>query len=106
NVAGEWRIRRILHAQVGPARIGRAQARVRIVGLDVLLQLDAQGGQVADFEHCVPGQLTLDREVPLQTVAGALVDVDSGRLDLYRPDHVGAERVQVAVLRNEVVAAE
>ena len=73
DVAGEWRIRRILHAEVRPAGIDRAQAGVGVVGLDVLLELESQSGQVAHFEHRAAGQLTLNREVPLHAVAGALI---------------------------------
>ena len=106
DVARERSVRRILHAEVRPPRIRRARAGVRVVGLNVLLQFESQSGKVSNFEHRASGQLALDREVPLQAIAGPLINVDAGGLDLHRSDHRRSERAQSPILRNEIVAAQ
>src|SRR5258705_252335 len=45
------------------------------------------------------------REVRLQHVVCPVSDSVPRRLYLHRPDHMGAERIQIAVLRCEIVVA-
>src|SRR5262245_26972033 len=85
QIRREHRSGSVLKTQEWPSWIDGACARPRIVGLDVLFQLQSQRRQVPGFYNQPTPEFPLNRKRPLQGVAGSLVQVDSRLLNLRRP---------------------
>ena len=106
HVGRKLRARGVHHPLVRPSRIHRTQARLRVIGLNVLFQLDTRASHVPGFQRDLAAKLTLNGEAPLQRVTGALVDVDAGLLNLRWPDYGRSKDIEPAELGNEVVAGK
>ena len=106
DIAGKLGAGSVDHAGVRTPRIDCTNARLRIVGLHVLLEFEPERSQITGFYNKILGEFPLHRRVPLDGVAGALIIVNAGGLQTRKrgAHHGRTKHVEVRELRNEIVA--
>src|SRR5438477_7849817 len=94
HVGGELGSGRKLQALVRPPRVDSAQAGLRIVRLDVLLQLEPEARHVTRLQGDLTRQLPLDGERPLHGITRSHIEIDTRLLNLSGADYRGSEDIE------------